>query len=102
MTIPFKAVGDTVNIAVNASSQVLLLTPGSDNVIVTNIGTQIVFIQFGNSTTTVTVDNGYPLLANSTQSFSKNGVTSNKLDTHCAVIAAGTGSRVYVSTGEGK
>ena len=100
-SLAFSAVGDTVNVAVTGTSQVIPLTAGTTNVLLTNIGTQTVFTKFGNSAVTVTVNNGNPLLANSTQSFGKTIDASNNEATHCAVIAVGVGSTVYVSTGRG-
>ena len=100
-SLAFSAVGDTVNLAVTGTAQTIALTTGTNNVMVTNIGTQTVFIRFGNSAVTVTVNNGYPLLANSTQSFSQTIAASNAEATTCAVIAAAVGSTVYISTGEG-
>ena len=99
--LAFSAVGDTVNLAVTATTQTIALTAGTNNVLVTNIGTQTVFIKIGNSAVTVTATNGYPLLANSTQAFSQTISASNTEATHCAVIAAAVGSTVYISTGDG-
>ena len=94
-TEPFTFASDTVNIAVTATSQALALTAGTGNVMLTNTGSQTVFIKLGDSAITVTVANGYPLLANSTQSFTKGSAT------HCAAIAAATGSTMYATSGEG-
>jgi hypothetical protein len=92
MNNPFSPKGDTVNIAVTGTAQDLALTEGHGTVRIANVGNQTVFIHFQ---TTATVSNGIPLLANSAEVFAKGAASS------LSVIAAGTGSTLYVTTGEG-
>lgn len=92
MNRPFCPSGDTVNLAVTATAQDLALTAGLGTIRIANVGNQTVFIHFGD---TATVANGIPLLANSAEVFAKGAVNS------LSAIAAGTGSTIYVTTGDG-
>lgn len=97
---PFSPVGDTVNIAVTAASQALLLTSlgaTSGTVRLVNIGNQTIFLKFGTSGTTTTTAAGFPLMPNTAEIFA---FGSNAI-THVAVIAATTGSTLYATSGQG-
>lgn len=98
---PFLPVGVTVNIAATAASQVLALTPLINNFIgslrLANIGSQTLFVAFGTSNTTVTAANGVPLPTGLSELFHfSEGIT------HVAVIAAGVGSTLYATSGNGR
>jgi hypothetical protein len=99
-TFPFQPDGgasSTTNGAVTASSaQITLPAIGSDggSLLLTNIGTQTVFIAYGNVTASVTTS--MPLLAASAQTISVPGGV-----TQLSVIAAATGSTLYCTAGRG-
>lgn len=95
---PFGVAGTTQNLAVTASNQYLALTGGGDasSLRIVNIGTQTVFLLFGTGTVAATVANAVPLLAGVIEVFAIGpSVTS------LAMIAATTGSTVYVTPGYG-
>ena len=94
----FQPNGSTVNEATTASSQALALTGVGTgaHVVITNIGSQVIFVAFGISTVTTAVTTGHPILANSAQIFTvPQGVT------HVAHRAAATGSTLYATSGQG-
>lgn len=89
--------GNTANLAVTAADQTLTITqvipPGGCVAIVTNIGTQTVFVRM--DATVATVTNAIPVLANSQVTFGVNfGATPR-------AIAAASGSTVYLTLGNG-
>lgn len=90
-----------MNVAVTAASQVLQLTSLGQSqqgtLVLSNIGPNTVFIKLGPVGQTVTVSNGYPLLANSKETITFPGEV-----THVAVIAAATGNTLYASSGFGQ
>lgn len=103
----FLPTGPTVNIAVSGTAQNLVLPTAtstgltanqvatlSQNVVLTNVGTQTVFFRVG---ATATVSNAMPLLPNSQVVISvpSSGATAS-------VIAATTGSTLYATVGYGK
>lgn len=91
----FHPIGNTSNIAVTATSQALAITAGvSDAVSVTNSGTQVIFVAFGDASVTVTVATGIPLLSNNFRDFGR------RSETHMAVIAGAVGSTAYLTKGE--
>lgn len=97
---PFQPAGgatSTTNAAVTASSAQFTLPPiGSDggSLLLTVVGTQTVFVAYGNVTASVTTS--MPLIANSAQTISiPPGITQ------LSVIAAGTGSTIYATGGIG-
>lgn len=95
---PFSPVGDTVNVAVTATSQALALTSlgtMGGSVRIGNIGTQTVFIAFGSSSVTTTTAAGIPILPNTVEVFALGGVT------HVAAIATAVGSTLYATSGQG-
>lgn len=94
---PAGGVSSTTNIAVTASSQQLTLPSiGADggSLVLTNIGTQTVFIAYGS--VTASVSTSMPLLPNSSQVISIPGGVSQ-----LSVIAAATGSTLYATAGQG-
>lgn len=93
--IAFSQVGATVNVAVTGTAQTLTFTAydtAETTVRLCNIGTQTVFINFQ---ATATSSNGIPLLANSSEVFSKGSALS------VSAIAATIGSTLYATTGLG-
>jgi hypothetical protein len=94
---PFRP-AETSNIAVTGTAQSLTLPAPSVSlrqVVLTNVGTQTVF--YRDDGTTATAANGMPLLANSQVVVSiKNNTTA------LSVIAATTGSTLYVTVGAGE
>lgn len=97
MTTPFQPLGDTVSIALSASSQALALTDAagvSATIVLTNLGTQNAFFKVGSSGVTVTATNGMPLASGQRLQVGKGEAT------HVAVIGA-AGSTIYATTGIG-
>lgn len=69
---------------------------GAANYRIANIGTQVVFIDFaGLSTATTTTTTGMPLLPNSVEVF------KDRPNAYIVAIAAGAGSTIYVTAGDG-
>lgn len=105
---PFRQTGATVSVAVTATAQSLTLpvstafartgdaiTPNlSAQVLVTNVGTQTIFLRFDG--VTATVANAAPVLSNARAVFS---VPPNS--TAISVIGGATGSTVYLTPGVG-
>lgn len=92
----FRPLAPTQNIAVTATAQSLALTNTVGNSVAVrfaNIGTQTVFVTFDNTVATAT--NGVPLPAGQVEAFT---ITTQY---PLSVIAAGTGSTLYVTVGEG-
>lgn len=95
---PFRQVEGTVSAVVGATS--VALTPtranmGTQTVRIANVGTQVVFVTFADENAVATTTAGMPILPNSVEVFYFKRET-----TSLAFIAAGTGSTVYVTTGE--
>ena len=98
----FAPVTATVNFAVTtASARVSLrsLLPVVNQPVVrlANVGTSTIFVNFGDSTVTVTAANGFPMIANSVECFSI-PITA----THVAAIASAAGSTLYATVGAGQ
>ena len=95
---PAATAASTSSIAVTAANQTLTLSPtvGMDGgtMRVTNVGTQTVFMAFG--TVTASVTTSMPLPAGTVEAFSLPGGVNT-----LSVIAAGTGSTLYVTVGSG-
>jgi hypothetical protein len=97
---PFQPDGganSTTNGAVTASStQITLPAMGFDGgqLLITNIGTQTVFMAYGNVTASLTTS--MPILPNTAQTISAPGGV-----TQISVIAAATGSTLYTTVGRG-
>lgn len=98
--VPFMSQG-TTNVAVTASAQTLALSTFTvtgatqKQVVLTNVGTQTVFLRW--DATPVTLTNGLPVLANSQIVVSMpNAVTAT------TVISASTGSTLYATVGAGQ
>ena len=94
-------IGSTVNQSVGTSTAATQVFSGnpqnsSAQVLLTNVGSNTVFVAFGDSTVTTTVTAGCPLLANSAQTFSVKAT-----DTHFAAISAATGNTLYATPGQG-
>lgn len=100
VTKPFDRFGNTVNLAVLATTanvQVIPIVAGSHTVRIANIGTNVVFVEFGTpNTTAATVTTSMPLLPNSVETFWFHNDWQ-----YVAAIAASTGNTIYVTTGEG-
>lgn len=96
----FRPLADTQNIVVTATAQPLTLNYqiGTNAMRVCNIGTQTVFVFVNDATSakTATVTTAMPIPAGNTEVFTLgNGATN------LSVIAAGVGSTLYVTQGEG-
>lgn len=94
----FIAVGDTVNQAVTTTSATTAVV--SDNykagsVRVYNSGPSTVFMKFGDSNVTVTVDNGVPVPSGAVEVYSLLRIT------HIACITASGTATIYFTPGEG-
>lgn len=95
---PVNGAANTVSQAVTATSAQIALTGNipadGGTLLLTNIGTQTVFVAYG--TTTASVTTSMPLLANTAQTISAHPRGQN-----LSVIAAATGSTLYVTFGSG-
>lgn len=96
----FRPLAATQNIAVTATAQTQTITPvalGTFVVRFCNIGTQTVFVLFGESTqTAATITNAIPIPAGQTEIF-----TASQGTLSFSVIAGATGSTLYSTVGEG-
>lgn len=95
----FRPLAATQNLAVTGTAQTVTLnnTQGTRAIRFCNIGTQTVFVLFGEATqTAATTANAIPIPAGQTEVF-----TLNNLVTTYSAIAAGTGSTIYSTIGEG-
>lgn len=95
----FRPLAATQNIAVTAAAQTVTLNYSLGTVAIRfcNIGTQTVFILFGEDTqTAATVSNAIPIPAGQTEIF-----TASTDTVSFSVIAASTGSTLYTTVGEG-
>lgn len=96
----FRPLAATQNLAVTASAQTVTFSPvpyGTLAVRFCNVGTQTVFVLFGEtSQTAATVTNAIPIPSGQTEIFTiSQGVTT------FSVIAGATGSTIYSTLGEG-
>jgi hypothetical protein len=96
---PFRPLAATQNTAVTGTAQTVTLNYnlGTHQIRFCNIGTQTVFVLFGESTqTAATVSNAIPITAGATEIFT---ISSDVLT--YSVIAGDTGSTLYSTIGEG-
>jgi hypothetical protein len=94
---PFQPMITGAPLAVTGAAQNATITYDTKQLctyLLTNVGTQTVFVLFGTSPT-VTVNNGFPVLANSQSTF------TGPPNATVQAIAAAVGSTLYVSAGEG-
>lgn len=96
----FRPLADTQNVAVTGTAQTLTLNYqlGTNAMRVCNIGSQTIFVVVNdaNSTKTATVATSMPIPAGNTEVF-----TAGNGSVSLSVIAAGVGSTLYVTQGEG-
>lgn len=95
----FRPLAATQNLAVTASAQTVTLNypMGTTALRLCNIGTQTIFILFGEvSQTAATVTNAIPIPAGQTEIFTVSQGTITY-----SVIAPATGSTLYSTVGEG-
>ncbi len=96
----FRPLADTQNVAVTASAQTLTLNYqiGTNAMRVCNIGTQTVFFVVNDATSgkTASAATSTPIPAGNTEIFTLGNGSIN-----LSIIAAGTGSTLYVTQGEG-
>jgi hypothetical protein len=96
---PFEVLAASSTLAVLATTANVAIT-GSGNSVravrLVNSGTQVIFLKFGVAATEATVATGFPMLANTVETF-----LLRPDITHVAAIAAATGSTLYVTVGEG-
>jgi len=90
----------TVNINVSSSSQnvALGLPAGEHQVLVTNDGTETVWINFGPSGVTASASTGMPVGAGVVQAIT---LPDYGAAPYIAAIAAGSTGRIYFTPGEG-
>lgn len=84
----------TVNAAVTGVAADLTIVPGASAVMLTNVGTQVVFFKFNTGDASASADT--PLLPNTQNIFSMPPGT-----TKINAIAVGAGSTLYASPGTG-
>ena len=90
---------NTVNLAVTASSQTLAVPVagiGYRSVRICNVGSNVVFLQFGTSTATATTTTSMPMAGDSVEVFLLDPET-----TYVAAIAGTTGNTIYMTVGTG-
>lgn len=96
----FRPLAATQNIAVTATAQTQTFSPvpfGTSAVRLCNVGTQTVFVLFGESSqTAATVSNAIPIPAGQPYIFTMSQGTLS-----FSVIAGATGSTLYSTVGEG-
>lgn len=96
----FRPLADTQNVVVTGTAQTLTFNYqiGTNAMRVCNIGTQTVFVVINDATSnkTATVAIGMPIPAGNTEVF-----TVGNGNQTMSIIAAGTGSTLYVTQGEG-
>lgn len=96
---PFSQVEGTVNLVVTATPGTITPTRahmGTQTVRILNAGTQIVFVSFGEAVVVpASTATSMPILPNSVETF----LLRNEVG-FLSFVAAGTGSTVYVTTGE--
>lgn len=96
----FRPLLATQNIAVTAAAQTQTFSPapnGTSAVRFCNVGTQTVFVLFGEATqTAATVSNAIPIPSGQTEIFTMSQGTLS-----FSVIAGATGSTLYSTIGEG-
>ena len=91
----FKPVAQgTVNADITATAADLTIAPGASAVMLTNVGTQIVFFKFNTGGASASVDT--PLMPNTQTIFSMPPST-----TKISAIAAAVGSTLYATPGTG-
>lgn len=104
MTIlaPFNAkAGSTVNAAAGAA-QDLALDPYAKQFMVTTKGTEMIFVRLKKAgDTTAATEADTPVLPNSQITLTKQGTGPRDGHTLLSVFAAGAGTTVYVTSGEG-
>ena len=87
----------TVGITAGTSNSTVFITEASvQQVVVTNAGSDIVFIAFGDENITTLTTDGYPILPGSKESLSK-----NSKDHYIAAISNSAAQQVYVTPGGG-
>lgn len=93
---PIPTAANTLSIAVTASNQTFTLPVNVQNgqILLTNIGTQTVFVAMGTVTSSITTS--MPLMANTASIF-----TIPDAVTTLSVIAGNTGSTLYATAGVG-
>lgn len=94
-----QGVNNTVNIAVTAASQLLAIpntAQGTRSIRVLNSGSQTIFLDFVTTSGTAALATSMPMIGNSAEVFT----FANDIS-HVAVIAAATGSTMYITPGEG-
>lgn len=96
----FRPLADTQNVVVTGSAQTLTLNYqiGTNAMRVCNIGSQTVFIVINDATSakTAIATTSMPIPSGNTEVFTLGNGAIN-----ISVIAAGTGSTLYVTQGEG-
>ena len=90
--------GNTVNLTVTGSTGSVAVTRpgvGIQSIRVVNNGSNVAFINIGDSTVTAATATSMPILPYSAETF-----MLGKEDTHVAAIAGTTGNTLYITTGE--
>lgn len=93
--------GQTKQITVGTSSAAVTLTDGSTtDILLTNVGTNVVFVRVATVSTTAVLNTDMPVLPNSqiilcrTQSVATNGA---QIQTFVTAIAAATGNTLHIT-----
>jgi len=95
--------GSTVTVAASGTAQDVQINPESKQIMVTNVGTQVVFVRLKLAgETAVATDTDAPVLPNSQVVLTKAGKGPRDGHSLLSVVApGGAGSTVYVTSGEG-
>jgi hypothetical protein len=102
MQHPFQPIAPTVNVPITGTTARVevrssVVSPNAPAVRVANIGTQIIFVTFGDGTVTSTTSAGFPMPAGAVEVFT---LPANA--THIAAIAGAVGSTLYATLGDGQ
>ena len=100
---PFNAkLGSTVSLSATATAASLAVDPNLRQYMVTNLGSQLVFVRpifAGSSDVATSAD--IPILPNTQTTLTKQGGDQQGQSSISVVAPGGSGSTVYVTSGEG-
>lgn len=96
--------GATVSAVATTTTQAVALGSARTTVRLVNVGSEVVYLSFGDSSITTTVSTGMPILPGTVELFTlaqlRPGSSSNP--THMAIITSANTSRISATTGEGE
>ena len=93
-TNAFRRSGATQTVSATTSNVTTAIQPNAQILRVTNVGSVVIFICFGNSAAQTATAADIPVLPNAQVDLDKGGAT------YCGVLAASTTATVYITPGE--